>query len=42
MPVLEALIEHRADVNALDFWYRTALTYASGNHESLTPIQLLV
>ena len=39
--ILEELIERGAEVNAVDYWNRTALTYASGNLD-LAPIQLLV
>lgn len=40
--ILEKLLEHGAEINAIDYWNRTALTYASGNHPDLLPIQLLV
>ena len=39
--ILEALIEGGAEINAIDYWNRTALTYASGNTD-LAPIKLLV
>lgn len=42
MPILQALIDNGAEVNAVDYWNRTALTYASGNHASTAPLQLLV
>ncbi|KAL9608877.1 MAG: hypothetical protein Q9167_006313 [Letrouitia subvulpina] len=39
--ILEKLIEQGAEVNAIDYWNRTALIYASGNAD-LAIIQLLV
>ena len=39
--ILKVLIERGAEVNAVDYWNRTALTYASGNTD-LASIQLLV
>ncbi|KAI0977540.1 ankyrin repeat-containing domain protein [Xylaria arbuscula] len=42
MPILHLLIEADADINALDYWNRTSLTYASGNHLSVAPLKLLV
>jgi ankyrin repeat protein len=42
MSILKALIEGGANVNALDYWNRTALTYVSGNHPSIESIKLLV
>lgn len=41
LPILKALIEDGADVNALDYWNRTALIYTSGNHDSIDPLKLL-
>ncbi|PVH78874.1 ankyrin [Cadophora sp. DSE1049] len=41
-PIIQDLIDHGAQTDAIDFWNRTALTYASGNHTSLAPVQLLV
>lgn len=40
--ILEDLIAHGTDVNALDHWKRTALCYTSGNYRDLETLQLLV
>ena len=40
--ILEELIARGTNVNTLDYWNRTALTYASGNYYDLETIQLLV
>ena len=39
--ILKVLIEHGTEVNAIDYWNRTALIYASGNTD-LATVQLLV
>lgn len=40
--VFNELIRHKADVNAVDYWNRTALVYASGNYDDIEPISILV